>query len=115
MQGLHQSKRTELYTMARKLVQVCYEIAHEMPEDERIISGQKLKTAVLSAYISIVQTVTEKSKKKLYKRAKTELFVVESLLEVYREFNLISLEKYTDSNYLLARCFELLKKPKTDF
>lgn len=105
-------KQMELYTTAKKLVQVCYEIVQEIPEEERLLSGQKLRFAVLSAYIFIVQGLTQKPKKKVFKKAKTELAAVDGMLEIYKELNFIRPEKEADSNYLLNRCFELLKKPE---
>ena len=105
-------KHIDLYTIAKKLVQVCYEIVQEFPEEERLLSGQKLKTAILSAYISIIEAISQKWKKKLFKKARLNLFAVEALLEIYKEMSFISSDKKLESDYLLNRCFELLNTSK---
>lgn len=106
-------KISDLYTTAKKLVHACYELVQELPEDEKGLSGQKLKMAVLSAYLYITQGLATKQKKKFFKRAKHDLVLVDGLLEIYREINLVAIEKLDGVNYLLVQSLELLKKPST--
>ena len=104
-------KSSELYTIAKKMVHACYELIQELPEEEKDLSGKKIRMAALSAYLNIIQGLTAKSKKKFFRKAKMNLLLVDGLLELYKELNLVSSDKINELSYLLVRCAKLLKKP----
>ena len=104
----------ELYSSTKKLVQACYELTQTLPEEERQLSGQKLRTAVLSGYVFMMQGISHKSKKKHFKKAVLQLLVVEALLDLYKELHFITPEKETEISPLLSRCIYLLKNFKSD-
>ena len=114
MLSLSVYKHLDLYTISKKMVHACYELVQDLPENEKELSGQKIRLAALSAYLNIVQGLTAKSKKKFFRKAKMELVVVDGILELYKDLNLVSLEKINDLNYLLVRCIELLKNPSSE-
>ena len=107
-------KYSDLYTITKKMVHACYELVQDLPEDEKDLSGKKIRIAALSAYLNILQGLATKSKKKFFRKAKMNLLLVDGLLELYKELNLISPDKTNELHYLLVRCAELLKKPSDD-
>ena len=114
MSALPVYKHLDLYNMAKKLVYASYELTHELPEDERNVSGKKCRVIVLSAYVYIIQGLSRKNRKKFFKKAQLQLVVLDGLLEIYKDLDLIDAEKLNDTSYLLVRCLELLKKPDTE-
>ncbi len=114
MSALPVYKHLDLYNMTKKLVYASYELTHDLPEDERNVSGQKFRAIVLSAYVYIIKGLSRKNKKKFFKKAKLQLILLDGFLEIYKDLNMIDAEKLNDTTYLLVRCLELLKKPETE-
>ena len=107
-------KHIELYSLVKKLVQACYQLSQELPEEERNLSGAKLRLAALTAYVLTIQGLNCKVPKKLFQKAQLQLLAVEGLLEIFKEVELISAEKMFEITSLLHRCQDLLKKRKPD-
>jgi hypothetical protein len=103
-------KQLDLYVLAKKLVSVSYEITNDLPEHERNLSGQKLRGVALLFYTSIIKGLTRKSRKKFFKKAKLELFLLDGLLDVYKELHLVEGPKVDELNILLVQCLLLIKK-----
>jgi hypothetical protein len=104
-------KHLNLYTTAKSLVVAAYELTHDLPEDERSLSGQKFRATAMAAYLDIVKALCRKKKKKQLKKARLQLLLLDGLLDVFIELKLVDANKANDLNYLLIRCLEQLKKP----
>ncbi|HZF63519.1 MAG TPA: four helix bundle protein [Chitinophagaceae bacterium] len=104
-------KHLTLFSIAKKLVQAAYELVQDIPEEEQELSGKKLKLAALNAYLTIAQGLSRKSRKKLFRKAEMDLLIVDSILELYRDANLLPPDRINDFSYTLIRCMELLRNP----
>ena len=106
-------KHLDAYTFAKKLVCTCYELMLELPEEERSLSGLRLRTAALSAYLCIAQSLmqgNQKKQKKLLREARMNLLIVDATLDLLGELHLVREEKKNEVNYLLLHCFEVTNK-----
>jgi len=96
-------KQLDLYVLAKRLVSVCYDITNNLPEHERNLSGQKLRGVALSFYTSIIKGLTRKNRKKFLKKARLKLFLLDGLLEIYKELHLADIQKADELNNLLYK------------
>lgn len=103
-------KQLDLFVLAKRLVSACYDITNDLPEHERNLSGRTLRGVALSFHTSIIKGLTRKRRRKFFKKARLELFLLDGLLDVYRELLLVDGQKADELNTLLSRCLSLIKK-----
>ena len=101
----------DLYIVAKKVVAACYDITNDLPEHERNLSGYKLRDIALSFYTTSIEALTRRKRKNFLRKARLKLFLLDGLLEVYKELDLVDGQKAQELNNLLVRCLPLIKKP----
>ncbi|HVG16820.1 MAG TPA: four helix bundle protein [Chitinophagaceae bacterium] len=103
-------KHLDLYITAKKLVSACYDITNGLPEHERALSGLKLRGAALSFYSTIIKGLTRRKRKKFLKKGRLKLFLLDGLLEIYKELHLVDVQKADVLDNLIVRSLYLVKK-----
>jgi four helix bundle protein len=104
------NKSLEVYTLSKKLVIACYELTHELPEEEKTNFARYIRTASLNLHINVAQGAFLKSKKrkKFIRNAKTALIIVDAATEILVDLRLATQEQIDLIATLSSSCYRLL-------
>jgi four helix bundle protein len=88
-------KSLEVYNLSKKLVIACYELTHELPNEEKTNFSRYIRTAALSLHVNVAQGVFLKSKKrkKFARSAKNALIVIDAATEILVELRFATQEE----------------------
>jgi four helix bundle protein len=88
-------KSLEVYNLSKKLVIACYELTHELPNEEKTNFSRYIRTAGLSLHVNVAQSVFLKSKKrkKFIRNAKNALIVIDAATEILVELRFATQEE----------------------
>jgi four helix bundle protein len=103
-------KGLEVYHLSKKLVIACYELTHELPADEKTNFTRYIRTTALSLHVNLAQTVFAKSKKrkKLVRRAKNALIIIDAASEILVQLKFATQEQIEVISTLSSSCYRLL-------
>jgi four helix bundle protein len=88
-------KSLEVYNLSKKLVIACYELTHELLNEEKTNFSRYIRTAGLSLHVNVAQGVFLKSKKrkKFIRNAKNALIVIDAATEILVELRFATQEE----------------------
>lgn len=103
-------KSLELYHLSKRLVIACYELTHDLPDDETFSFTRYIRTAALSVHVNIAQSAFLKSKKrkKYFRKAKSALVIIDTAMEILLDLHLSTQEQVDIINTLSSSCYHLL-------
>lgn len=108
-------KSLEVYNLSKKLVVACYELTHELPEEERKNLTHYIRMAALTVHVNVAQgafLTSNKKRKKFAVNAQTSLVVIDAATEILAELGLVKPEDLNDVMVLSSGCYQLLDELK---
>jgi four helix bundle protein len=103
-------KSFEIYEKTKKLVIACYELTHDLAEEEKTNFSKYIRSAALTAHLNIAQGVFLRSKKrkKHLKKARTALVVIDAAIEILIEVGFTTQSQSQKVIDLSSGCSRLL-------
>lgn len=103
-------KSLEIYEKTKKLVIACYELTHDLAEEEKTNFSKYIRTAALTVHLNIAQGVFLRSKKrkKYLERAKNALIVIDAAIEILIEVGFTTQEQSKEIMDLSSSCYRLI-------
>jgi four helix bundle protein len=111
-------KTFELYNLSKKLVVACYELTHDLPQEEKTNLVQYIRTAAVTVHLNIAQGAflnKKKKRKKLIQTVQNALTIIDTALAVLTEVNYtteVRTSEITDITSAIYQTVESLKKDK---
>jgi four helix bundle protein len=106
-------KKLEAYDLAKKLVVDCYELTHDLSQEEKTNLSRIIRQAAVTAFISVAQGIflrKKKKKKKMVRSAQNALVVIDAAIEVLLEVDLVKEEQTRKISELSSSCYQLLNR-----
>ena len=106
------------YQLSKKLVVACYELTHDLPEEEKTNLSRYLRTAAVSIHLHLSEGPLIRKKKKRKKWRRTigrSLVVINAAVDVMVEVKLADPARAADVSGLTQACYNYintLKKAK---
>lgn len=99
-------KNLEVYHLSKKLVIACYELTHDLPEEEKTNFTRYIRTAALNLHINIAQAVFQKPKKrkKFIQEGKNSLVIIDAAAGILVDVGFVSQEDVDLLNSLANAC-----------
>lgn len=103
-------KSLEIYKISKKLAASCYELTHDLPEQEKTNFSKYIRAAALSVHVNIAQAAFRKSKKrkKHFREARKGLVVIDAAVEILVEVELITADQADPVLHLSSGLYQLL-------
>jgi four helix bundle protein len=106
-------KKLEAYDLAKKLVVDCYELTHDLSQEEKTNLTRIVRQAAVTAFMSVAQGIfirKKKKKKKMVRAAQNALMVIDAAIEVLVEVKLVKEEQTRNITELSSSCYQLLDR-----
>ena len=100
----------DIYEKTKKLVIACYELTHDLPEEEKTNFSKYIRTAALTVYLNTAQGIFLKSgkRKKYLKKARNALIIIDAAIEILIEVGFTTHDKAQPVIDLSSSCYQLL-------
>jgi four helix bundle protein len=108
-------KGLEVYNTSKKLVVACYELTHDLPEEERTNLTHCIRSAALKVHINVAQGAflrKVKRRKKFIRNAQSALIVIDAATEVLVEVGFAKPDQLNELLQLSSACYQLLGELK---
>ncbi|HVF98110.1 MAG TPA: four helix bundle protein [Flavisolibacter sp.] len=110
-------KSFDIFELSKKLVVACYALTANLPPEEKTALTQYIRSAALSAHLSIAQGAFLKKKKRrksFFRSAKNSLVVIDAAVDVLIETGLAQAEATNDVQQHSSTCYSLLSRLKKE-
>jgi four helix bundle protein len=117
MSNAYSLKSFDIFELSKKLVVACYALTSNLPQEEKTNLTQYIRNASLSAHLNIMQGAflrKKKGKKKVMRKAKNSLVIIDAAVDVLIEVKLAKTEDTTEVMQLSSTCYQLLGRLKKE-
>ena len=111
-------KSLELFNLSKKLVVSCYDLTHNLPEEESANLTRYIRTAALTCHVNVAQGVfikKWKNRDRFIEKAQNALVVIDAALEVLLEVKLAAEDQcreVLELSSVVYQSLDILKKDK---
>lgn len=104
-------KPFDILDLSKKLVAACYKLTATLPTEEKTNLSFYIRNEAIQCHLNVVKTVFKKRKKRkrrLIRRAKNSLVIIDAAVEVLVEVGLANEETTTEVMRLSSTCYQQL-------
>ena len=105
-------KHLEVYHLSKKLVVACYELTHDLHQEEAANFIRYIRTAALNAHVNVAQLAFASSdkKKKPLKAAMSAIIIIDAAVDILVEVGFATNDQVETVSYLTSVMMEMLER-----